>query len=196
MSLQIKGSCKACGGKFEFQHCDMKYIFFRCKNCDFGVYYTFRDEEEALRFAEEETQTILSRLREGFVNWELTQWDRLHEEIVAFISTHPYVESDIRFHMAKIACITRGFHIMDEEIYETCHGRFAVADKIYKTLLKNAEEKARKPEISATLEEYHDARHYYITLQAEYLAAKAAKKAVMVVLKNLTKPLTSPFIPF
>lgn len=196
MSLQIKGSCKACGGKFEFQYCDMKYIYVRCKNCDFGACYPFRDEEEANRFAEEENQEILGRLRAGFVDWEVTQWDQLHDDIVDFINKHPYVESDIRFHMAKIACITRGFHIMDEEIYERCHNRFDIADKIYKVLLKSAEENALKPELSATLEEYHEARHYYVALQTEYVAVKTAKKAVKVVIKKLTKPLLTPFIPF
>lgn len=196
MSATIKNKCSACGGGFEFQYCDMKYIFFRCKHCDFGVYYEFRDEEEAHRFAEEENQTILGRLRAGFVDWEVTQWDQLHDDIVAFINSHPYVENDIRFHMAKIACITRGFHIMDEEVYERCHNRFTVADKIYKVLLKSAEKKANNPELSAILEEYHEARHYYVALQTEYVAVKTAKKAVKVVLKKLSKPLTTPFLPF
>ena len=104
--------------------------------------------------------------------------------------------SDIRFQLAKIACITRGFHIMDEEIYERCHGRFAVADSIYRVLLKAAKEKAEKPELSATLDEYRDARQYYIALQTEYMAVKTAKKAVKVILKKLTKPLISPILPF
>ena len=196
MSLQINGSCKACGGKFEFQYCDMKHIYVRCSHCDFGACYTFRDEEEAHCFAEEENRELLDRLRESFVEWELAQWDQLHDDVVAFINSHPYVESDIRFQLAKIACITRGFHIMDEEIYERCHGRFAVADSIYRVLLKAAKEKAEKTELSATLDEYRDARQYYIALQAEYMAVKTAKKAVKVILKNLTKPLISPLLPF
>ena len=196
MSLQISGLCKACGGKFEFQYCDMKHIYVRCSHCDFGACYTFRDEEEAYRFAEEENREILDLLRRSFVDWELAPWDQLHDDVVAFINTHPYVESDIRFHIAKIACITRGFHIMDEEIYERCHGRFAVADSIYRVLLKYAKEKAENPELSATLDEYRDARQYYIALQTEYVAVKTAKKAVKVILKNLTKPLISPILPF
>ena len=192
MSIHIKGSCQQCGGKFEFQYCDKKNIFFRCAHCDFAVRYTFRDEEEAHRFAEEENRDILGRLRAGFADWERTQWDQLHNDVVTFINTHPYVESDIRFHMAKIACITRGFHIMDEEIYERCHGRFAVADRIYRTLLHDAEKKASNPELSATLEEFHNARHYYVALQGEYLAVKAAKKAATIIVKQLVKP----YIPF
>ena len=196
MSLQINGSCKACGGKFEFQYCDMKHIYVRCRHCDFGACYTFLDEEEAHRFAEEENREILDRLRASCIDWELTLWDQLHDDVVSFINTHPYVESDIRFHLAKIACITRGFHIMDEEIYERCHGRFAVADSIYRVLVKAAKEKAEDLEMSATLDEYQEARHYYIALQAEYVAVKTAKKAVKVVLKHLTKPLIPPLLPF
>ena len=85
---------------------------------------------------------------------------------------------------------------MDEEVYERCHNRFTVADKIYKVLLKSAEKKANNPELSAILEEYHEARHYYVALQTEYIAVKTAKKAVKVVLKKLSKPLTTPFLPF
>lgn len=192
MSVQIKGYCKECGGKFEFERCDTKRVYLRCRNCDFGTYYTFRDEEEARRFAEEENEEILCRLRKGVADWELTQWDRLHDDVVDFINTHPYVETDIRFQMAKIACITRGFHMMDEEIYQRCTGRFAVAEEIYKILLKKAKEDAADPGRSATLEDYAQARSYYLYLQGEYMAAKLAKKAVKIVLKKLTKPL----IPF
>ena len=195
MSVTIKNKCSACGGGFEFQYCDMKNIYIRCRNCGFGTCYTFGSEEEAHRFANEENREILDRVRAGFVDWEMTQWDHLHDDIVDFINTHPYVESDIRFHMAKIACITRGFHIMDDDIYERCHSRFSAADSIYRIILKNAKEKAEDPDLSATLEEYQNARLYYIALQTEYIAVKTAKKAVKVVLKKLAKPLPGMFLP-
>lgn len=192
MSVQIKGYCKECGGIFEFERCDRQRIYLRCRHCDFGMYYEFRDEEEALRFAEEENEELLSRLRRGVKDWELTQWDRLHDDVVEFINTHPYVETDIRFQMAKIACITRGFHMMDEDIYQRCHGRFNVAESIYRTLLENAKQQALDPSRSASMADYKQARAYYLYLQGEYVALKMAKKAATIIVKKLAKPM----IPF
>ena len=192
MPMKVKGSCKLCGGAFKFQRCDMKRIYVRCMNCGAKGGYTFKSEEEARLYAEEANREILGRLREHYEHWELAQWDQLHADIVTFINTHPYVETDIRFQMAKIACVTKGFHIMDDEIYQRCKDRFAVADEIYKGLLKIAKEKASDPIFSETMESYEQARADYVHLRNEYIALKTTEKVIKVVLKKATKP----FLPF
>ena len=191
MPMKLK-PCIFCGGKLQFQRCDKKRIYFRCANCGERASYTFKSEEEARLYTEAENRAILGRLRSHYEDWALAHWDLLHNEIVAFINTHPYVESDVRFQMAKIACITKGFHVMDDEIYQRCKDRFAIADETYKTLLKITEERANDPFLSATLESYQQARADYVHLRNEYLALKMTEKAVKIVLKKATKP----FLPF
>ena len=186
--MKMNKYCEKCGGKPEFQRCDMNRVYYRCGSCGYRTCYTFRDEEEATRYLQDENRKILLRVREGLVDWEMTQWDQLHVDIVKFISTHPYATNDIRFQMAKIACITRGFHIMDEDIYQRCQNRFIVTEEIYKGLMNLRKEQMDTSRLLNDLEDYEQARTNYIYLKTEYTANKIAKGLVKTVLKTVAKP--------
>ena len=195
--MKTNTCCTKCGGSLKFQYCDGKRIYSYCKACGFRMCYAFRNQEEADLYMKNENRTILLRVYSGLVDWEMTQWDRLHEDIVKFISSHPYVTNDIRFQMARIACITRGFHIMDDDIYRCCQSRFIVTEEIYKGLINLSKEQISLPRAFEDLEDYDQARINYKHLKNAYQAEKIAGSIAKTVVKTLVKPyLPIPSIPF
>ncbi|MBQ2987634.1 MAG: hypothetical protein IJD59_00855 [Clostridia bacterium] len=187
--MKINGSCKYCGGKFEFWRCDEQRIYIRCAHCHVMYTYTFPDHNTFRRFADAENRDILNRLRLGLIDWETMPWDSFHKDLIDFINGHSYAENDMRFQMAIIACITRGFQIMDEDIYQRCTQRFRIAEDIYKGLMNMQIKTAKDPLISKDLEVYEQLRSNYNHLRAAYLAVKTTKKAVSILLKQVFKPL-------
>ena len=181
----------------KFQYCDGKRIYSICGACGARACYSFRSEEEAERYVINANREILIRVYSGLVNWELTQWDLLHRDIVKFISAHPYVTNDIRFQMARIACMTRGFHIMDEDIYHACQSRFVVTEEIYKGLVKFSKQQLSLPRKLDDLEDYDRARINYKHLRDMYQAEKIAGALIKTTVKTLVRPyLPIPTIPF
>lgn len=195
--MKTNTCCKSCGGKLVFQYCDGKRIYSYCSACGCRTCYSFRNEDEAEQYMRNENREILIRVYSGLVDWELTQWDLLHRDIVKFISNHPYVANDIRFQMARIACMTRGFHIMDEDIYHSCQSRFIVTEEIYKGLIKFSKQQLTLPRKFDDLEDYDRARINYKHLRDMYQAEKIAGVLIRTTVKTLVRPyLPIPSIPF
>ena len=189
--MNTKTCCTKCGGELKFQYCDGKRIYSYCGACGWRAYYTFRNKEEAEQYMHKENREILTRVYSGLVDWEMAPWDLLHKEVVNFVSTHPYVTNDIRFQMARIACITRGFHIMDEDIYRCCQSRFIITEEVYKGLMEFSKEQLSLPRKLEDLKDYDKARENYMHLRTLYLA----DKATAAIIKTTVKTLVRPYLP-
>jgi predicted RNA-binding Zn-ribbon protein involved in translation (DUF1610 family) len=182
-----KRKCSACGGSVSIQRFDTNGIQFMCEACGKEDTYTFENEDEAKYYMDEAQQELFGRLREGFIDWQLTNWDQLFKDFMAFLDEHPEFGGDLQFRMALIACLTSGFNRMDHEKYRQCKGRFKATDKMYKYNLKLLRSQVSNPELSDSIEDYQASRAKYVQLRNEYLQTKTAWKMVWKVAKLFLK---------
>ena len=94
---------------------------------------------------------------------------------------------DIEIQIARIACMTSGFNLMDDQKYKSCKTRFKIMDKVYRAELKRLKKLSKNPELSETMEGYRQARAKYIKLQNRYLETKLIWKIFFSVAKLLKK---------
>ena len=182
-----KRRCEDCGGSVSIQHFDRNGIHFMCDACGKEDTYVFVSEEESQFYMDEAQQALFGRLREGFIDWQATNWDRLYKDFIAFIDEHPEYENDLQFRMAIIACLTSGFNRMDHEKYRQCKGRFKAADKMYRLSLKRLKMQISDPELSDSIEDYQTSRAKYVLLRNEYLQTKTMWKMVWKIAKMFLK---------
>jgi hypothetical protein len=130
---------------------------------------------------------MIGRIREGMSDWQATQWDRLEKDLVDFINRYAPLEHDIELQIARIACITSGFNMIDDQKYKSCKARFKIMDKVYKSELKRLKKISKKPELSETMEGYQEARAKYLKLRNQYLEQKFLWKIFFSVTKLLRK---------
>ena len=131
---------------------------------------------------------LLGRIRSGFIDWRLTQWETLHRELVDFISRYEEAQLDIQLQMGVVACITNGFNFMDAEKYKQCKVLFKVTEKMYKQHLKILKQQA-DAKLTESVNEYKDLRAKYKKCRNEYRNTKLAWKAVFFIFKKLAFPM-------
>ncbi len=181
------GKCSSCGGQLEFVRCDRHAVYFECSADGHRERYTFVNREEADGYINGAKQEMLGKIREGMADWQKTQWDRLQKDLVDFINRFAPLEHDIELQIARIACITSGFNLLDDQKYKSCKTRFKVMDKIYKGELKRLKKISKNPVLSETMEGYQDSRAKYIKLRNQYLEQKFVWKIFFSVVKMLKK---------
>ena len=116
---------------------------------------------------------LFARLRRGFEDWRVTQWDQLYKDFIDFTNAHEHLQGDIRFQMAIVACLTKGFNSMDPEKYRQCKALFKATDEVYKKQLKAMKKQASDPAYSATISEYEACRAKYVKLHNAYVGKKS-----------------------
>ena len=182
MNLNEK-KCTECGGDVEILRFDLNCVWLECKACGNQVQYAFQSEDEANFYMDEKKQSLFGRLREGFIDWQMTDWNQLYSDFISFMEEHPEFESDLQFRMAIVACLTNGFNRMDREKYRQCKSRFKVADKMYHRRLKLMETQIANSKLADSIEDYQMSRTKYVQLRNEYLQTKMIWKMVWNVAK-------------
>jgi len=178
--------CPQCGSLMKQIGADLETVQYRCPACGFIKAVPVGDDGNA-----EYTQRrmmILSRIRAGFIDWRVTQWDRLHHELVDFISRYEAAQTDIQLQMSLVACITNGFNFMDAEKYKQCKVLYKFTEKMYKQHLKVLKNQA-DPKLTESVNEYKELRAKYKKCRNEYRNTKLAWKAVFFVFKKLAMPM-------
>jgi len=181
------GTCSACGGQLEFVRCDRHAVYFECSADGHRERYTFGSRDEAEGYIQSSKQKMLGRIREATADWQRAQWERLQKDLVDFINRFAPLEHDIELQIARIACITSGFNMIDDQKYKSCKTRFKVMDKIYKSELKRLKKLSKTPVLSETMTGYRDSREKYIKLRNQYLEQKFIWKIFFSVVKMLKK---------
>ena len=87
--------------------------------------------------------------------------------------------------MCIIACITKGFNMMDAERYRQCKNIYKFTKKIYKQHLKTLKAKA-DAELLETVTDYKDSQSKYLKCRNEYRNTKLMWKAVFFIFRKLT----------
>ena len=80
--------CEACGGNLRYTRSDSHNSYYECPYC--GELFSFSNASEGgtnLAFESAKAE-LLGRLRRGFDDWRVTQWDQLYKDFVDFTSAH------------------------------------------------------------------------------------------------------------
>jgi hypothetical protein len=186
MNLKEK-KCEECGGQLVIARMDANRIYFVCKNCSTESEHVFQSEEESEYYREDELQQLFGKLRRGFLDWQLTNWERLYKDFVDLINKQNELETDLRVQMALVACVTKAFHLMNSENYQQSKMRFKIVDKMYKHRLKVLRAQMKNPVLSNSMQDYQASRTKYVQLRNQYLQTKMVYKMFWSILKKFLK---------
>ncbi len=188
MDLNLdKKTCEMCGGDLAITHFDMNRLYYKCEHCGDETVYAFKSAEEAEFYANELKRELFFRLREGFSDWQRTNWDELHKDFIQAINKQPELEKNLQIQMGLIACLTKGFRQMDDVNYQQCKRLFKIVDKTYKQRLKALRAQAKNPVLSDSIQSYQMSREQYVALRNEYLQTKKIYKLLWSLLKYFLK---------
>jgi hypothetical protein len=161
--------CKACGGILQYTGSDSRNSYYECPHCGAQETVTIASQGGVNLAYEKTKQELMSKLQRGFENWTLTNWDHLYKEFVDFICSHDYLQNDLRFQAAILACMTHGFNFMDENKYKSSKALFKVTEKMYKQQVKNLKKNGFNAALSESVKEYESCRGKYIKVQHDYI---------------------------
>ena len=164
--------CEGCGGVLKYMRSDAYNSYYECPYCGEMVSISLESEGGSNLVYENTKIALFNRLRRGFDDWRMTQWDQLYKDFVDFTSAHENLQNDLQFQMAIVACLTKGFNFIDAEKYHQSKTLFKMADEIYKKQLKELKSQSKNPAYSAAIGEYEASRAKYVKLHNEYVGSK------------------------
>ncbi len=174
--------CSQCGSKMVQTGTEYQTAIFHCRACGNNEYVKMEvgDNTEFLH----RRSMLLGRVRKGIIDWEVTQWDALRDEILDFTNAFHAARNDIYFKMAIIACLTKGFHDLDDNRYKECKRIFKVTEKVYKRYSKDPSAVIEEMGNTGVLE-YEEYRQMYKKCKYDYQSQKIAYKILFTVGKKL-----------
>ena len=174
--------CPHCGGSMVQDGADMTMVYYHCLACGNLVSLPVSSDGNA-EFAQRKRE-ILNRLHMGFLDWRVTQWDRLYMDLSDFITRYEAAQTDIQLQMGLVACITRGFNMMDAERYQQCKNLYKMTEKMYKHHLKTLKAQT-DPALYDSVTDYKESRTKYKKCLNQYRNTKMAWKVIFFFVKKL-----------
>ena len=178
--MEIK-QCPICGNILEQKGADMQFVFYRCIACGHELADSINDDANAAYALRK--RDMLTRLNEGLVDWRVTQWERLHRDLVDFINRYEVAQLDIQLQMGLVTCMTKGFNTLDAETYKKCKILFKTTEKMYKLHLKTLKEKM-DPALYESVNDYQESRAKYKACRNQFRNTKMAWKIAFTLLKK------------
>ena len=175
--------CPICGTPLNQEGADTTKIYYHCVACGHNLSVSISNDEGNAEFTLRKRE-ILSRVRMGFVDWRVTQWDRLQADLIDFMGRYESTQTDIQLQVAILACITKGFNVMDAEKYKQCKALYKMTEKIYKLHLKSLK-KQMDPNLYESVSDYKESRTKYKTCVNQYRNTKMAWKVLFFFIKKL-----------
>ena len=182
-----KKKCESCGGNLIIKRFDKERIYYECEHNGEEYEYVFQSPEEANYYLESTKQNLFAKLRKGFIDWQVTDWEHLKKDFETLIDQHTDLETDLQIKMAVIACVTKGFNTMNAEQYRQSKLDFKFIDRMYKERLKELRKQMENPLLSNSMEDYKISRARYVALRNQYLQTKMLYKLSWSVVKNFFK---------
>lgn len=175
--MNAEKRCPNCGFIMVQKGATAGKLLYHCKGCGSDIYEDI--SEDGLSAYAMQRAELLTRVSQSLLGCDVGQWDYLRRDIVDFIGHYEQAHQDIHLQMAIVACITKGFHTMDGEIYKQTKLIFKVTEKMYKAHLK-----AIKREGHGQIEDvaqYEENRVLYKKCRDEYRNTKLMWKIVLSV---------------
>ncbi len=173
--------CSVCGSKMVQTGMEYQTVIYHCRSCgnDEYVKMTLGENTEYLH----RRSMLLGRVRKGIIDWEITQWDDLRNEILDFTTSFQEARNDVYFKMAIIACLTKGFHDLDNQRYKECKSIFKITEKVYKRYTKNPAVIPEEMGNSGVMD-YEEYRQMYKKCKYDYQNTKLMYKLLFSVGKS------------
>ena len=182
-NIITKDQCPICGGMLKHEGSDKSKAYYRCMSC--GNKMDFALEEVGSAEYILEKRELLYRIREGMIDWQVTHWDTLRKDIFSFLRKYDFESNDIQIQMGIIACITKGFNVMDADKYKQCKKIYKFTKKIYKKY-QNVLKSQKDVELFEVVHDYKDSSYKYVKCRNEYLNTKLMWKAVFFIFRKAT----------
>lgn len=177
--------CSRCGSVMVQTGAELQKVSYHCNCCGYNEYVTLSNNDNSEYW--QKRSELLGRVRKGVLDWKVTQWNYLRDDILSFTSSYEAARHDIYFMISLIACLTKGFHDLKSDEYKECKRLFKITERVYKRYRKDpcaAEHFARETGSSGIVE-YEEYRQLYKTCRNEYRNTKMAWKVVFFVVKKV-----------
>lgn len=155
-------------------------VAYHCKGCGYDRYITLsadQNTEMGMKRA-----LLLNRVSQGIVTDDISQWERLNQELLDFMGHYDSARKDIHMQMAIVACLTSGFRNMDKSIYQKCKLIFKVTERMYKSHCKALKKMGQG--CIDNVEQYEEYRKLYKHCRNEYRNTKIMWKIVFSIVKR------------
>ena len=175
--------CSKCGAEMTQTGAENGKARYHCVFCGNNILIDLSAENNAEYW--ERRSALITRVRQGILERETTQWEYLSRDIVDFTGRYEDASNDVYFKIATIACITSGFRNMDEEKYKQCNLIFKLTERTYKRYQKNSlSSKASFPH-AEDVDKYREYRAMYKKCRNEYRNTKLLWKACFAIGKKV-----------
>lgn len=175
-------TCKQCGAVMTQEGSERQKVRYHCHCCGRTEYVDIgKDDNDTYWQLRSE---LLSRVRVGLFDWQITNWQYLRRDIQDFIGRYEEARDDIYLKISIVACITDGFHDMNKEEYREAKAIFRVTEKVYKDAMKQRKLNPTAP-ISENYLNYEEYRTMFKQCRYDYRSRKIYWKIVFFLLKRL-----------
>ena len=164
--------CEHCGGTLQYTGSDSMRSHYECSFCGNQISFLIAEDGGAHLAYEARKKDLFERLRRGFEDWRMVNWDELYKDFVDFIGSHDYLHEDVRCQLALIACLTKGFNVMDENKAVYCKSLIKSVDKMYKQQKKALKRQMKNADRSDPFGDYEALRARYDRLTKDYTLRK------------------------
>lgn len=179
--------CPVCAGPMNQEGADAEVAYYRCVACGHLATVKMKtDDNTAYALGRRE---LTGRVREGMIDWRLAQWDQLYADLQSFINRYSVAKYDVQLQMDLIACLTKGFNVMDAEKYKQCKIMYKQTERMYKNQLKMLKTQ-RDEAMAESVETYADLRKKYKACRNAYRNTKIMWKIAFSLLKKLAMPVS------
>lgn len=164
--------CAGCGGTLQYTGADAINSYYECPCCGDRTMIPIADDGSARILFESKRKELFERLRRGFEDWRVINWDQLYKDFVDFIGAHDHLQNDLQCQLALIACLTKGFNRMDSDKEAYCKVLIKSVDKMYKQQKKDLKRQMKNASARDPFEDYDSLRAKYDKLQKDYTGRK------------------------
>ena len=177
--------CKRCGSIMAQKGAENQYVTYHCNSCGYNEYVEMKTADNSEYWIKR--SALLGRVRQGIVDWQVTGWDYLQNDIFNFMSSYEAARYDIYFKIATVACLTKGFHDMNNEKYRDCKRLFKVTESVYKRYRKDpmANDGYKKETGETGMVEYEEYRGLYKKCLYEFRCTQFAWKILFTLGKKI-----------
>ena len=177
-----KNQCPICGGVLSQEGMDETTVYYKCVAC--GHMSTAPIEDVGNAECILKKRELITRIKLGVNDWQSAQWDRLHMDLQDYLVRYETEQTDLQLQMGLIACITKGFNVLDQDRYRQCKNIFKMTEQMYKSHQKVLKSQVNV-ELSDSVNNYQVFRTKYIQCRNEYRNTKLMWKVLFFVLRRL-----------
>lgn len=180
---EVNNICPRCGADMTQSGAEHNKAYYHCSFCGYNASIEMSADDNAEYW--QKRSELLERVNSALLNWKVAGWDYLANDVINFISKYEEARYDVSLKTATIACITKGFHDMDDEKYRECKMIFKVTEKIYKQHIKALADTIKEFPTSEDVTKYQEHRVLYKQLRNDYRNTKFLWKIGFTVGKKL-----------